>query len=127
MAQLAQIYIGYKDRRFVPFRCLKDVTLYNAKYAADENLVKQALCVAQKIGRGAGGCFIVEMPRLQRIWADRLKRNHYVFCVTAEVADDMDCYNKFIERKLGHPPGHDPFRSVGTSNAPRCDLGFCDV
>jgi len=125
--QLSQIYIGYKNRRLVPFRNLKTISLYNEEYRKDEGLLKRALCAVQKIGRGANGCFIIERPDLRSMWRSHLKRNHYIFEAVAEVEhDDIAVYDAFIERKLGFEPEVN-VTVLDTSDAPACDLGFCDV
>lgn len=113
----------------MPFSNLKDLTVYNITYREDEGLLKAALCTAQKIGNGAKGCFIVPRPDLRARWEDRLKRNHYIYEVVAEVPDEeMEVLSTFIKRKMGFGPKTDRvFGGHDTSEAPPCNMGFCDV
>jgi len=126
--QLAMRYIGYKNKRMVPFRLLR----YNGVYTntiKDEGYVRNALCMTQKIGNGAQGCTIFEQWSITERWRHegRLKRNHYVYEVVATIrANDMPLYDKIAIRKIGHTPRDDGTAMQDLSQGQACELGFCD-
>lgn len=125
MGTISQMYIGYKDRTFVPYRNLKKA--YLAKGVPTEEHVRGALCMAQKIGNGAEGCSVVFLPEKTEAFrsAGWLKRNQYAYKVIATVlTEDLYTYDRLIEKKLGVTPSS--ASSNYATDAESCTLGFCD-
>ena len=126
-AQLGMMYVGYRDGSFVPFRLLK-YSIYTSTIE-DEEYVRKALCLTQKIGNGAGGCTRIEHHGLTARWRreDKLRQNHYIYEVIATVPKkDMPIYDKLTTKKLGRQAENNMQHTRDTRGGQACTLGFCD-
>ena len=128
IGQMAMMYVGYKDKTFVPFRLLKNNDIYT-DVIEDEKYVRAALCITQKIGNGAEGCTLITHPGLTKRWRreGRLRRNHYIYEVIANIKiEEMPLFDKVAARKLGHGADNSGAEMLDTSKGQACELGFCD-
>lgn len=124
--QLSVNYVGYKDRSFVPFHRLLDVERVYGPLTEEE--AKAQLCLVQKIGNGGLSCnILLDMGTTK--WDRRMgkiKRNHYRYNVIAQIAlEDMPVLRRLVKRKIGYDP-EEGGQSQDVSDAPACDLGFCE-